>query len=143
MFWLLKAIDNFQANTWGEWWYSGESTGLGDRSPTCQSWLCHRLPLHCLREITSSSWPLGPYSQNERGGISGPFKTLLGSTFCNASSVQCTIFHGRKGDMTCKRMVNCWPGVHHMEQWRLFNQSNMMFQHIQSKQDGGNSAMVL
>lgn len=54
----------------------------------------------------------GPHSQNERGGISWPFKTPLGSTICNSSSVLYFVKD---------RVVNLWPGKHHMEPWRVFN----------------------
>lgn len=133
--WPWKAIlDNLWEYTWGQWWYDGESTGLGARRPTCQYGLCHQPPLHCLKEISSSSWPLGPHSQNERCGLSWPFKTPLGSMICNSSSV----LYFMKD-----RVVNLWPGKHHMELWRMFNQWNMMVQHSESKEDGRDSAMLL
>lgn len=49
--WPWKAIlDNLWEYTWGQWWYDGESTGLGAKETYMSVWpLHHQPPLHCLK----------------------------------------------------------------------------------------------
>lgn len=58
--WLIKSTDIFLVYTYGSWWRAGETTGLGGRRLVFQSWLFHKLALHCFRELLSFPRPWIP-----------------------------------------------------------------------------------
>lgn len=107
--------------------------GLGDRGPARQSRLCHKLPQHCLGEITSLPGPWLPMHKTRGVDLVGLLRLCRGQPpVIPAVSVlrfmEENVMRPAKGWLAREAPYGTMEN---------FQSIKIMVQHIQSKEDGG------